>query len=40
MWWAAKVTFILFCIVGSLITFTWIAAVVIFSMVETRQERL
>ena len=36
---AAKVTFVLFCIVASTIFLVWLAAVVIFTIVETRQEK-
>lgn len=36
---AAKIAFVLFVIVASGLFLVWIAAVVIFSIVETRQER-
>ena len=39
VWFAAKLTFILFCLVGSALTLLWAAGVAISAHVESRQER-
>jgi hypothetical protein len=39
IWWAAKATFVLFCLLGATLFMLWLAAVAMSARVETRQAR-